>query len=175
MTSSFETLPPAPILRKKYIIWWKQSSSAHKKGSSRDDYYKNNGPECCNTCFRAIQYDRINENKFSSGYSLVDTIRVKAKLIFECAECRIFGGLSNSPVVDVTLLHLRDDALPNHIVSNNCIASSNGKPEIDYREQNTLIDPKLCEHCISCPDHPRADINLLLLQEEDILAEHIGK
>jgi hypothetical protein len=169
MTSNFETLPPAPILRKKYIIWWKQSS-ARKKGStnSRNDYYKNNSPECCNTCFRAIQYDRINENKFSSGYSLVDTIRVKAKLIFECAECRIFGGLSNSPVVDVTLLHLRDDALPSpkhHIVSNNCIADNKGFPKIDYREQNTLIDPKLCEHCITCPDHPNANINLLLQEE----------
>ncbi len=50
--------------------------------------------------------------------------------------------------------------------------SSGGNAQIDYREQNTLIDPELCEHCVSCPEHPEA--NMYLLFEEVTIIPQIN-
>jgi hypothetical protein len=69
------------------------------------------------------------------------------------ADCKNCCGKSNwgygiSTYVFVTLLHL-GDTVSNHQDIDSCMASA-GNAQIDYREQNTLIDPELCEHCVSC-------------------------
>lgn len=86
-------------------------------------------------------------------------MRLKAKLEFGCTECGTEGEFADSPLVNVTLLHLGDSS--NHQDINDCM-NSGGISEIDYREQNTLLDPELCEHCTSCPEHPQANMYLLL-------------
>jgi hypothetical protein len=64
--------------------------------------------ELCNACYRKRQYDKLNNNKFSSGFA-VDTMRLKAKLEFECTQCGTRAELADSPFLNVSPLHL---ALP---------------------------------------------------------------
>jgi hypothetical protein len=143
---------------------------AATKAGRMNGKHEENYEERCNACFRALQYDKINKNKFSSGVAM-DTIRLKAKLIFECTECGIAGQFAESPFVNVTLLHL-SDTVSNHQDINDCM-SSGGNSQIDYREQNTVIDPKFCEHCLFCPEHPEA--NMYLLLEEVTIIPQINK
>jgi hypothetical protein len=68
-------------------------------------------------------------------------MRLKAKLEFEFTQCGTRAEFADSPFLNVSPLHLGDN-ISNHQDINDCM-SSGGISEIDYREQNTLLDPEL--------------------------------
>ncbi len=68
-------------------------------------------------------------------------------VVVECTECGIEGQFADSPFINVTLLRI-SDIVSNHQHINYCM-SSGGNSQIDYREQNTLIDPCMYVYCLT--------------------------
>jgi hypothetical protein len=148
------------MTHKKYIVMWSRPQSQHKKRRSN-----NTGIEyiTCNDHKRFSKYKEFKISNRKAEETPIDTVRLKARVTYECSkkECNQVappeGGGPNGTdrIWNVTLLHLKDSSW-----HDSCDAD--GRPTVDFRLQNTILEQDHYNIRVACPVHPEADIMLIL-------------